>query len=240
MPRFFVDSVSGESACVVGDDARHIALSLRMKAGEKITLCSGGTDYLCTVESITPEQVVCAVDSSEPCAAEPNVRLHLFQALPKGDKAELILQKAVELGVHDVTFMLTERCVSRPDSRGFEKKLVRYSRIAVEAAKQSGRGILPEVRGLLSLEQAAEAAASCDSVVWCYEKGGVPLSEIGLKAGSDIALLIGCEGGFSDGEAELFKGRGFMPVGLGRRILRCETAPIAAASVIMYLTGNLE
>lgn len=238
MPRFFVNDISDTSASITGDDARHIALSLRMKVGEKLTLCKNAVDYHCTAENITPELVLCTVDSIEPCAAEPDVKLHLLQALPKGDKAEMIVQKAVELGIYDVTFVMTERCVSRPDQKGFEKKLARYRKIAAEAAKQSGRGILPQVYGIASLDEAARIAADCDSAVWCYEKGGIPLGEVGLKKGTDIALLVGCEGGFSDAEAELLKARGIAPVGLGRRILRCETAPLAAASIIMYLTDN--
>lgn len=241
MPRFFVNDISDSTTfiSITGDDAHHIALSLRMKVGENLTLCSNGIDRRCTIKSITPDLVVCTVQSSEPCAAEPDVRLHLLQALPKGDKAETIVQKAVELGVYDVTFVLTERCVSRPDKKGFEKKLARYRKIAAEAAKQSGRGILPQVYGLASLEEAAQTAVECDSAVWCYEKGGIPLGEVGLKKGTDIALLVGCEGGFSDGEATILKAKGIQPVGLGRRILRCETAPIAVSSIIMYLTGNL-
>lgn len=239
MPRFFTDSISGSVGTISGDDARHIALSLRMKTGEKLILCSSATDYHCTAVEITPELVTCRIDSSEPCAAEPDVRLHLYQAVPKGDKAEMIVQKAVELGVYDITFMLTERCISRPDEKSFSKKLNRYNRIALEAAKQSGRGIVPEVRGIVSLGQAAEAALGCDSAVWCYEKGGIQFAAVGLKADTDIALLIGSEGGFSDEEAGFLKDKGFTPVSLGRRILRCETAPLAAASIIMNLTGNM-
>lgn len=241
MPRFFTDDIdpAGGIGLVTGADASHIALSLRMRKGEQVTLCRAGTDYLCELEDITPEIVRCRILSSEPCAAEPDIRLHLYQAVPKGEKAEIIVQKAVELGVYDITFMLTERCISRPDDKSFSKKLNRYNRIALEAAKQSGRGIVPAVYGLVSLGEAAEACKGYDSTVWCYEKGGAKLGSLGLKAGTDIGLLIGSEGGFSEAEAERLHGCGFTPATLGTRIMRCETAPLAAAAIIMYLTGNI-
>lgn len=239
MPRFFVDSIEGERITVTGADASHIALSLRMKVGERVTLCGGGMDADCLLEHITPEEVVCKVLETSPSSSEPDVRLRLFQAVPKGEKAEIIVQKAVELGVSEITFMLTERCISRPDGKSFAKKLTRYNRIALEAAKQSGRSAVPVVNGMLTLTEAAEQAAGFDSVVWCYEKGGCSFSSLGLKGGSSIALLIGSEGGFSDGEAELLREKGFRPVSMGSRILRCETAPLAAAAIIMNLTGNM-
>lgn len=241
MPRFFTDDidVSAGHGRITGADASHIALSLRMRKGEQVTLCREGTDYLCELEDISPDGVGCRIISSEPCAAEPDIRLHLFQAVPKGEKSEIIVQKAVELGVYDITFMLTERCISRPDEKSFSKKLNRYNRIALEAAKQSGRGIIPSVYGTVSLREAAEACKGYDSTVWCYEKGGAKLGAMGLSAGTDIGLLIGSEGGFSDGEAEYLGGCGFTPATLGTRIMRCETAPLAAAAIIMYLTGNI-
>ncbi len=239
MTRSFNGSICDGKALITGDDARHIALSLRMRIGESIIVCRGGIDYVCELTSINPETVECRIISSQPCEAEPDVKLHLFQAVPKGEKAEIIGQKSVELGVFDITFMLTERCISRPDEKSFSKKLNRYNRIALEAAKQSGRGIVPEVKGLVTLGQAADAALKCDSTVWCYEKGGVSFGSLGLKAGTEIALLIGSEGGFSDEEAQMLSDRGLKPVGMGKRILRCETAPLAAASIIMNLTGNM-
>jgi 16S rRNA (uracil1498-N3)-methyltransferase len=239
MPRFFTSRIDGTHGLVTGEDARHIALSLRMRVGEEVILCNNGIDHVCTLEEITPENVVCRVVKVSPCAAEANVRLHLFQAVPKGEKAEIIVQKAVELGVFDITFVLTSRCISRPDGKSFEKKLKRYGKIALEAAKQSGRGIVPQIYGIISLEETLEKMKSFDSAVWCYEKGGAAFGEIGLKPNSEIGLLIGSEGGFSDDEAEKISAAGIPPVGMGRRILRCETAPLAAASIIMNLTGNM-
>ncbi|MGN0632462.1 MAG: RsmE family RNA methyltransferase [Oscillospiraceae bacterium] len=239
MPRFFTDNISGGFGTVTGEDARHIALSLRMKVGEEIVLCRGGVDFVCTLEEISPESVTCKVLEEKPCAAEPDVKLHLIQAVPKGEKAEIIVQKAVELGVFDITFVLTSRCISRPDEKSFSKKLNRYNKIALEAAKQSGRGIIPKVYGLITLSQAVDMLKGYDSAVWCYEKGGASFSSLGLSPNSEIGLLIGSEGGFSDEEAAVLKQSGISPVSMGRRILRCETAPLAAASIIMNLTGNM-
>lgn len=239
MPRFFVDDVSCGQLVITGDDARHIALSLRMRVGEEITVCGGGLDARCALTSITPDEVCCKVLDTSPSAGEPSLKLRLYQALPKGEKAEFIVQKAIELGAAEINFMLTERCIARPDGKSFAKKLIRYNKIALGAAQQSGRGIVPEVRGLLTLGEAADEAAECDSTVWCYEKGGCAFSEVGLKDGSTAALIIGSEGGFSDGEAEYLSGRGIKPVSMGTRILRCETAPIAAMAIMMNLTGNM-
>lgn len=239
MPRFFSDTVDESGGIITGEDARHIALSLRMKTGEEITLCKKGVDYECVLEEITPESVSCRVTRAFPSEAEANIELHLFQAVPKGEKAEMIIQKAVEMGVYDITFVLTSRCISRPDEKSFSKKLKRYNKIALEAAKQSGRGIVPQVYGILSLRQAIDKLCECDTAIWCYEKGGKPFSETELKPNSEIGLLIGSEGGFSEDEAEQISASGIKPITLGKRILRCETAPLAAAAIIMNITGNM-
>jgi 16S rRNA (uracil1498-N3)-methyltransferase len=187
MPRFFTSRIDGTHGLIEGEDARHAALSLRMKIGEEVTLCSNATDYTCVIEEINPERVLCRVVSVDVCAAEPNIKLHLFQALPKGEKAEIIVQKSVELGVFDITFVLTSRCISRPDEKSFAKKLARYNKIALEAAKQSGRGIIPRVYGLLTLDKAAVQMKQSDCAVWCYEKGGVKFSKAGLAPNTDIS-----------------------------------------------------
>lgn len=239
MPRFFVDQAPSGKLTITGDDARHIALSLRMKVGEEITVCGGGVDTRCVLEDIHPEEVRCKVVGSSPSAGEPDIELRLYQAMPKGDKAEFIVQKAVELGASEIVFMLTERCVARPDQKSFAKKLVRYNKIALGAAQQSGRGKVPKVRGLLTLSEAADEVAECGSTVWCYEKGGGGFSELKFTEGGSVALMVGSEGGFGGGEAEYLLDRGIKPYSLGARILRCETAPIAAMAIIMNLSGNM-
>jgi len=145
LPRFFIEDINSETAIISGADATHISKSLRMKVGEGITLCDmKGTDYFCEIQSIA-EIVICRVVSTEKSKTEPSVKVTLYQAIPKLDKFEMIIQKAVELGVHEIVPVLTNRCISRPDSKTMGKKIERFSKISYEAAKQSGRGIIPHI-----------------------------------------------------------------------------------------------
>lgn len=243
MPRFFVEHVEREDAITLtGEDARHIALSLRMAPGERLIVCETSTDteYDCIITAVSPETVVLAASAAARCAAEPDVRVHLFQALPKGDKLELIIQKAVELGVHDITPVLTRRCISRPDAKSLAKKTERWQKIAAEAAKQSGRGRLPRVNAALELPAALAAMAKSDLSILFYELGGAPLRTLLQGAPRDISVLIGAEGGFEEAEVQSALALGVCTATLGKRILRCETAPLCALSVLMYATGNLE
>ena len=149
MPRFFVDSVESDTVEITGGDARHIALSLRMKIGERLVLCDGnGREAECEIKEICPESVVLSVVSRCDSKAEPKTEVILYQALPKFDKFEYIVQKSVELGVSRIVPVLTSRCISRPDEKTMAKKIERLQKIADEAAKQSGRGRLPKVSGL--------------------------------------------------------------------------------------------
>lgn len=239
MPRFFTDTPPDEAALITGEDAQHIGRSLRMKPGEALTLCCGGVDHECEIVSITSDSVVCRVLSKAPSPAEPAVEVTLFQALPKSDKLELIIQKAVELGVRRIAPVLTARCISRPDERSLGKKLERWQKIALSAAKQSGRGLIPEVMPVIGFEECLSQAAALDRAFFCYEKGGESLSKLGLSGARRIGLIVGPEGGFEDGEAQAAEVMGICMTSLGRRILRCETAPLAALSAIMLLSGDL-
>ena len=241
MPRFFVQSkyIFDEALTIPAPDASHIGRSLRMRLGDEVTVCCQGIEYLCKIRTISDEAVQCDIISHEKSLNEPNVDLTLFQAVPKGDKLDTIVQKAVELGVRRICPVLTSRCVSRPDKKSFDRKLERLNRIALEAAKQSGRGIVPTVEGLLTVPEAAGALALNDFPLICYEGGGINLSQAGLKTDSTIGVFIGSEGGFDPSEVELCREKGAQIIGLGRRILRCETAPLAALSIIMNLTGNI-
>ena len=243
MPRFFVDSVSGDKISIRGNDAYHIGRSLRMKLGDVITVCADRVEYRAKILSISDKEVVCDVLSAEESANEPSVNVVLYQALPKSDKMDLIVQKAVELGVYKIVPVITARCVSRPAKSGYEKRVERYNKIALEAAKQSGRGYVPEVTNFISFDECIAELKECDESFMCYEKGGVSLSKTGLSNAAEgiktIGLFIGCEGGFETHEAESCGLAGVTVVSLGPRILRCETAPLAALSVIMSLTGNM-
>lgn len=239
MPRFFVDEKPSDTFVIRGEDAVHIGRSLRMRAGEEITLCCEGVDYFGIIEKISEDFVMCKIRYSAPSESEPDVFVTLFQALPKGDKMELIIQKAVELGVSRIIPVLTDRCISRPDGKTFNKKLLRYQKISESAAKQSGRGIIPEIGEIITVKQAAEQLSECDVSLVCYEKGGISLNEAGLEKGKSVGIFIGSEGGFEEKEVELCVSQGAKAVGLGKRILRCETAPLAAISIVMNLTGNM-
>jgi len=239
MPRFFADEI-GETIIISGDDAFHISRSLRMKKGDEIIICDKkGYDYTCVIESFPDNSVVCRTIKKEPCLSEPCVNLTIFQAFPKADKFETIIQKSVELGVCKIVPVISARCVSRPDEKSFAKKLERYSKISLEAAKQSGRGIIPEICGIISFKKALEEMKASDIALICYEKGGERLQNAGILPGKSISVMVGSEGGFEEDEIELAKKEGIIPVGLGKRILRCETAPIAAAAVIMNIAGDI-
>ena len=241
MPRFFVPITNIDKGTVIitPPDAVHIGRSLRMRLGDYITVCCQAVEYTCKILTISDERVVCRIISKERCESEPNVQLTLFQAVPKGDKLDMIVQKAVELGASRICPVLTTRCVSRPDKKSFAKKLERLNRIALEAAKQSGRGIIPRVCQLMDIQQAADELGKCEFPIICYEGGGINLSQVGLTENSTIGVFIGSEGGFDPKEVELCREKGAAVVGLGKRILRCETAPITALSIVMNLTGNI-
>lgn len=241
MPRFFLEEAPGELAVLDGEDGRHIARSLRIRIGESLTLCDcRGTDYDGVIETIEGERVSVRIVSSRPCAAESTLQAVLYQALPKLDKFDVVVQKSVELGVARIVPVLSMRCVSRPDAKSLAKKLERWNRIAAEAAKQSGRGILPPVSPALSFEQAVREAEATGGVsLLFYEGGGAPIrTRIGQETLS-ASLFIGPEGGFDKSEVALARAHGVTPATLGPRILRTETAPIAALAAIMMASGNL-
>ena len=242
MPRFFIDytpEVGGE-AVIEGGDARHIGGALRMTAGESLTLCDGkGTDYACTVTAVEKERVTLSVDAAAPSSSEPSLAVTLYMGLPKGDKMELIIQKAVELGVTAIVPVATARCIVKLDGKDAAKKQVRWQKIAAEAAGQSGRGIIPVVESPLSWKQALVRFAE-EKTLLCYEGGGAPIGKLVSPADTAISLVVGPEGGFDPAEVEAVTAVGGKIATLGPRILRCETAPLAAIAVLMENSGNME
>lgn len=242
MPRFFVneDNIFDSYAIIVGDDARHIGRSLRMKLGDEITICCNNTDYCCKISSISDTAVRADIVSKIKTETEPSISLTLFQAVPKSDKLDFIIQKASELGAVKIVPVLTRRCVSRPDKKVFLKKQQRLQKIAEEAAKQSGRGIIPKVGEIIDIKDYYASLDSFDLNLFCYEGGGNRLCDIAsLKSAAKISLFIGSEGGFDESEAQEAFEKGAQAVTLGKRILRCETAPVCAISIIMNITGNI-
>lgn len=237
--RYFTSEISGDTALLTGADAHHLGKVMRARIGEQVILCDGsGFDYDGVITAIEPDQVQFSVANKRPCTAEPKAKVTVFAGYPKQDKLELILQKSVELGAERIVPFFSRFCVVTPKKE--DQKNQRYARIAAEAAKQCGRGILPEVELPLNINQLPGRFSEFDAVLFFYEKGGRPLRQCVPAEGGRIALITGAEGGFSEEEAQALIAAGAIPVGLGPRILRCETAPIAALAAVMTLTGDLE
>lgn len=242
MPRFFLnkEQLDGATAVVLtGDDARHISLSLRMAVGDGIVLSDGeGREYEARLSAFTEDSVTAEILSSRESLAEPRVSIRLYQAYPKGDKLDVIVQKAVELGVSAVIPFVSERCIKRPPREKNEKNTERLSRIAAEAAKQCGRALLPTVTAPMNFSSAIADAVSQGPVFFCYEDEHTLTLKAAFSAlppeTKTVSFVIGSEGGFSPKEAEEARAAGAIPVSLGRRILRCETAPAFVLSACSY------
>ena len=245
MPRFFTDTLRFDidtntgSAVIDGEDGRHISRSLRMHAGEALTVSDGaGYDYDGEIEAIDGDTVTVSLSKQYKNKSEPTLRVTLYPGMPKGDKLELVTQKATEMGAVNITPVLTDRSVSRPDGKSAAKKQERLQRIALEAAKQSGRGAVPQVGAMTSFKEAVRNATG--TKILFYEGGGLPLSKCLPENETDVSVFIGPEGGFAPEEVEFAKANGVITATLGPRILRTETAPLAALAILMYMTGNME
>lgn len=234
MPRFFVNKPIVDFFEISGDDAYHIMKSLRMKVGDTVILCCDNTDYMCKIMEFKNCSVNVELLSKKKCVAEPNVKLTLFQGIPKGEKMDLIIQKTVEIGVCNIVPVLTSRCVSRPDEKSLKKKVLRWQKIALEAAKQSGRGMVPQVLNTMNFNDAVNFANINDKVIVFYEGGGVPLYHIVNNEINSTAVFIGPEGGFESYEVQQLIKSGAEVSTLGPRILRTETAAMIATSLIIY------
>ena len=242
MPRFFVPSIPKDTVTLSGADAQHIARVLRTRPGEELTVCDGaGLDARCVVQTVSPDAVVLSVMECAPSACEAGLRAYLYQGFPKGDKFEWIVQKAVELGAAEVVPVLTARCVARPDVKAQRGKGERYQKIADEAAKQCGRGRLPQVRPFVTFAEALRTLPEDTLPILFYEDGGRPLRALLAEPPlSAVALFIGPEGGFAPEEVEQARAAGVQIATLGPRILRTETAGLCALSAVMYAHGELD
>ena len=246
MPRFFIagTNIAGGMAIMKGRDAEH-AHVLRLRPGDDVVLCdTEGNDYKCRVVSSTKEEVEAEVIEVKPCVSEPSVKVSVLCGLPKGsDKTDYIIQKSVEAGACEICFFSSDRCVAKFDEGGRAKKLERWNRISEEAAKQSGRGIIPEVRWIGDFTECLNEAHQKNLALFMYETGErESLQGVLRETGNGLktaAVITGPEGGFAQFEADLAKITGCRICSMGERILRCETAPIVALSAVMYETGNL-
>lgn len=242
MYQFFVDpsQIRGEYAVITGKDVNHIKNVLRMKPGEQIALRNGsdGRKYLCSIEKFNEEEIGCKVYGIEEASAELPSKIYLFQGLPKSDKMEMIIQKAVELGVYEIIPVACRRSVVKLDEKKEKSKRVRWQGIAEAAAKQSKREIIPQIKEVMSFQEAVSYSKCARVRVIPYElwEGMEKTREIlgGIKPGEDVAVFIGPEGGFAEEEVETAMQEGILPVTLGKRILRTETAGMAVLSIIMY------
>ena len=240
MYQFFVEEeqVHSDSISITGGDVNHIKNVLRMKNGEKIRVSSkSGQAYFCHISSILDDEVIAAIDSADETGTELDNHIVLYQGLPKGDKMELIIQKAVELGVSEIVPVAMKNCVVKLDEKKAGKKLQRWQAIAESAAKQSKRTVIPVVKQPVTYKEALKSASELDITLVPYENERGATREImgQLKAGQTIGVVVGPEGGFAPEEIALVDENAAMHrISLGRRILRTETAGLAALAMLVY------
>ena len=242
MVRFFVSpqEFSGDELYLTGENAQH-AKVLRLKAGEEVLVCDGqGQECICKIVDAQPSEVVLEVLERRASETEAKVRVSVYMAFPKADKLEHVIQKATELGACEIVAFPSARCVSKPDEKSLKKKLERWQKIASSAAEQSGRGCIPEVLVLPSFQAALERATQADKALMFYENEQAVTLRMALEAGEyrTVSLLTGPEGGLEVSEVEKARATGLQVCTLGKRIQRCETAPLCALSAVMYASGE--
>ena len=242
MYQFFVEpsQIQGNRIVITGSDVNHIKNVLRMKAGDEIAVSNGmdGKEYRCGIEAFTEDEIVCGLRFIKEDGVELPSKIYLFQGLPKADKMELIIQKAVELGAYEVIPVSAKRCVVRLDEKKAAGKISRWQGIAEAAAKQSKRAVIPRVHSVLSMKEAIAYAQNMDVKLIPYElaEGMQHTKQMieAVKPEQSIAVFIGPEGGFEESEIQMAREAGIEPVTLGRRILRTETAGFTVISWLMY------
>ena len=241
MQHFFVtpDQVKGNCIYIEGSDVNHIKNVLRMKMGEELQISDGNNKkYLCEIESMTSDEVCALIKEEQQADNELSSKIFLFQGLPKSDKMELIVQKAVELGAYEIIPVATKRAVVKLDEKKASKKVERWNSIAEGGAKQSGRNVIPKVADVMTWKEAMEYAKNLDVVLIPYELAEGMQETRGIIAqiqpGQSVGIFIGPEGGFETSEVESAIEYGAKPITLGKRILRTETAGLTTLSILMY------
>ena len=237
--RFFIKKkdILGNEVHITGDDCVHLGISLRAKTGKKITVCDEEQrEYECVISSITQEKIIAVIEDMHSSVIEPAVKIHLYQSVAKGDKLDLVVQKATEIGAESITLVHSKRCIARYDDKSSEKKTQRLCKIAESAAKQSGRGIIPVVNPPVSFGDAIKSAKGLK--LFCYElENSLSIKEALVNNRfEEVSVFVGPEGGYTEEEAQQAVECGACAVTLGKRILRCETAPIFALSCLVYQT----
>lgn len=241
MVRFFVtpEELQQEFLVLTGENAKH-AKVLRLKNGEGVLVCDGeGRECVCVVSDVSPECISLVVQHRQDSMTEARVRVSIYMAYPKADKLEHVIQKATELGAYEIVAFPSARCVSRPDEKAIRKKIERWQKIAASAAEQSGRGRIPQVLTLPSYQAALERAAQADRALLFYENEVATTLKMALEGDyGTVSLMTGPEGGLEISEVEAAQHAGLQVCTLGKRILRCETAPLCALSAVMYDSGE--
>lgn len=242
MVRFFVapEELEHSDIILTGENAQHGKV-LRLKAGEEVLVCGGnGEECLCAVVNVTPGEILLNVKERRNSETEAKVRVSVYMAFPKADKLEHVIQKATELGAYEIIAFPSNRCISKPDEKSLKKKLERWQKIAASAAEQSGRGLIPQVMTLSSYKAALERAAQADKALFFYENEQATTLKMALSTGEyhTVSLMTGPEGGLEESEVSQAAAAGLQVCTLGKRILRCETAPLCALSAVMYDAGE--
>ena len=242
MTRFFVsqNELNMPEPLLTGENFQH-AKVLRLKSGEPVLLCDGqGREAVCKVKEVSSSDIALKIEERRVSETEAAVRVSVYMAFPKADKLEHVIQKATELGAYEIVAFPSARCVSKPDEKSLKKKLERWQKIAASAAEQSGRGRIPEVLVLSSYSEVLNRASAADKALLFYENEQATTLKMALSAGDyhTVSLLTGPEGGLEEREVEQAKNAGLQVCTLGKRILRCETAPLCALSAVMYDAGE--
>lgn len=242
MYQFFVapEQINGKDIRITGSDVNHIKNVLRMKIGEEIAVSNGidGKEYRCEISAVGEEEICCTLRFIKEEGLELPSKIYLFQGLPKADKMELIIQKAVELGVYEIIPVAMRRCVVKLDEKKAKSKLSRWQSISEAAAKQSRRKVIPAVKEVMTFKEAVSYAEQIDVKLLPYElaEGMQHTKELidGLKPGQSVAVFIGPEGGFDEDEIKTASESGLQPITMGKRILRTETAGFTILAWLMY------
>ena len=242
MARFFANpqDLMTDHPVLTGENLQH-AKVLRLKEGETVLLCDGqGRECVCKVKDVGNTEIILEVNERRPSQTEAAVQVSVYMAFPKADKLEHVIQKATELGAYEIVAFPSARCISKPDDKSLKKKLERWQKIAASAAEQSGRGRIPEILVLSTYSEALKRAAAADKALLFYENEQATTLKMALSSGDyqTVSLLTGPEGGLEEREVEQAKSAGLQICTLGKRILRCETAPLCALSAVMYDSGE--
>ena len=234
------ENIKGTEIEITGDDHGHLIRALRKKPGDRLTVSCEGTGFCCEVGKVGDDSAILKIICDHAVSGEPGIKICLYQAIPKGDKMDMIIQKAVELGVGAIYPIETKRVVVKLDQGKRKAKAERWSRIAKESAQQCGRSVVPEIHDIIGFDDAVNIAAGSSFCIFPYElEHERHIKDLDIEDETVFSVFIGPEGGFDDAEVKTVVSRGITPVSLGTRILRTETATLAVLSILMHIKGEI-